>query len=207
VTAMKQHELFSTVHALALEGLSYEPRFIEESEEHELLGHIAQLELREAQYKAYQAKRRIVSYGGHYDFDRHELTPSGSVPEFLYPLRARVARWAGLPAESFAHALISEYRPGTQLGWHRDVPEFECIGGVSLLGPCRMRFKTYPSGRSQRMFELELAPRSAYLLQGAARWEWQHSVAPTPALRYSITFRTRRAATSATADARRGDPA
>ena len=43
------------------------------------------------------------------------------------------------------------------------------------------------------VLSLELAPRSAYLLRAEARWGWQHSVAPTPALRYSITFRTRRA--------------
>ena len=41
-----------------------------------------------------------------------------------------------------------------------------------------------------------LAPRSAYVLQGIARWGWQHSIAPTPALRYSVTFRTRRTSRS-----------
>jgi hypothetical protein len=35
-----------------------------------------------------------------------------------------------------------------------------------------------------------VAPRSIYLLRGAARWGWQHSVAPTKVLRYSITLRT-----------------
>ena len=40
--------------------------------------------------------------------------------------------------------------------------------------------------------EAQYKPRSAYLLTGTARWGWQHSIAPTPALRYSITFRTRR---------------
>jgi hypothetical protein len=34
-----------------------------------------------------------------------------------------------------------------------------------------------------------LQPRSAYLLRDAARWEWQHSVPPVDALRYSVTFR------------------
>jgi len=39
------------------------------------------------------------------------------------------------------------------------------------------------------VLSLELAPRSAYQLRAEARWGWQHGVAPTPALRYSITFR------------------
>jgi alkylated DNA repair dioxygenase AlkB len=41
---------------------------------------------------------------------------------------------------------------------------------------------------------LELAPRSAYRMQGAARWQWQHSISATRTLRYSITFRTLRPA-------------
>ena len=47
------------------------------------------------------------------------------------------------------------------------------------------------SRRRPTCVSLELAPRSAYVLRAEARWGWQHSVAPTPALRYSITFRTR----------------
>ena len=39
---------------------------------------------------------------------------------------------------------------------------------------------------------MPLQPRSVYLLRDAARWDWQHSIAATNALRYSITFRTAR---------------
>ncbi len=41
-------------------------------------------------------------------------------------------------------------------------------------------------------FELELAPRSGYVLAGPARTAWQHHVPPAKRLRYSITFRTLR---------------
>jgi alkylated DNA repair dioxygenase AlkB len=44
------------------------------------------------------------------------------------------------------------------------------------------------------VLSLALEPRSIYLLQGEARWGWQHSIAPTPALLWSITFRTLRQA-------------
>ena len=94
--------------------------------------------------------------------------------------------------EAFSHALINEYRPGTQLGWHRDVPEFERVVGVSLAGSCRMRFRPYPARKGARVFVLDLEPRSVYVLRDEIRWRWQHSVAPTQALRYSVTFRTRR---------------
>ena len=133
-----------------------------------------------------------MSYGASYDFSSNELLPAGPIPSFLHPLRERVAHWVEKPADQFAHALIAEYKPGTQLGWHRDVPEFELVVGVSLAGPCRMRLRRYPpkKGRNVEFLVLELEPRSAYVMRGEARWGWQHSIPPTKNLRYSITFRT-----------------
>jgi alkylated DNA repair dioxygenase AlkB len=172
--------------------VEYELDFLSHEEEAQLLAGIATLELREARYKEYTAKRRVASFGAGYDFDANELTPAPTLAPFLLPLRARVATWAKLPAEEFGYALVSEYRPGTTLGWHRDVPQFEVVAGVSLAASATMRFRPYPPRKGARIFTLELAPRSAYILRGEARWGWQHSIAPTPALRYSITFRTMR---------------
>jgi len=36
-------------------------------------------------------------------------------------------------------------------------------------------------------------PRSAYLMRGPSRTEWEHSIPAVDELRYSITFRTLRA--------------
>jgi alkylated DNA repair dioxygenase AlkB len=57
-----------------------------------------------------------------------------------------------------------------------------------------MRFRRYPhvTGSRAPTIDAELAPRSIYVLRGAARWDWQHAIAPTAELRYSITFRTLR---------------
>jgi alkylated DNA repair dioxygenase AlkB len=55
-----------------------------------------------------------------------------------------------------------------------------------------MRWRRYPPRPGQPVLRLLVAPRSLYLITGEARWGWQHSVAPTHALRYSITFRTLR---------------
>jgi alkylated DNA repair dioxygenase AlkB len=85
---------------------------------------------------------------------------------------------------------VAEYRPGTPLGWHRDAPQFGIVIGVSLGAACRMRFRRYPPRPREPAFSLVLEPRSAYLLLDEARWGWQHGIPPTPALRYSITFRT-----------------
>jgi len=172
----------------------YEEGFLSSSEEAELLAQIARLPLEEAQYKHYTARRRIVAFGSRYDFGSNELNPASPVPEFLLPLRERVAAKTGMTAERFADALITEYRPGTSLGWHRDVPQFEVVVGVSLASACRMRFRRYPHRKqsTEKPLEIVLEPRSIYLMQAESRWGWQHSVPPTPGLRYSITFRTRR---------------
>lgn len=189
---VRQSDLFAGIPASLIEGLSYEAEFLTPAEEESLLGAIQPLPFHEARYKAYQARRRVVSYGGSYDFDANELLPAEPIPEFLYPLRERIAQWASRAPEDFAHALIAEYRPGTPLGWHRDVPDFESIVGVSLLGIARMRFRRYYPEARRRALTLDLAPRSIYKLEGQARWEWQHSIVATASLRYSITFRTRR---------------
>jgi alkylated DNA repair dioxygenase AlkB len=188
---VKQNDLFSEDRLP--EGLRYEPDFLTAGEEGGLLETLARLPLREAQYKEYTAKRRIVSFGASYDFSSNELRPAGPLPEFLAPLRDRVATWMGVAAGELADALIAEYRPGTQLGWHRDVPDFEFIAGVSLGAACRMRLRPYPPPKARRSetLALELEPRSAYSMTGVARWGWQHAISPTKALRYSITFRTR----------------
>jgi alkylated DNA repair dioxygenase AlkB len=188
---MQQSELFASQPLP--EGLQYRPEFISAEEESLLIGTIRALPLREAQYKQFTAKRRIVSYGAQYDFSSQELLPAGPVPQFLDFLRARLAAWLEVPVGAFNDALIAEYRPGTQLGWHRDVPDFEAIAGVSLGGACRMRLRPYPPAKSRRSaaLALELEPRSAYSMTGLARWGWQHAISPTRGLRYSITFRTR----------------
>jgi alkylated DNA repair dioxygenase AlkB len=176
------------------EGMRYAPNFVSEAEEIELLEAVAGLPLRQAQYKAYTANRRIASFGSGYDFDSNVLTPAPPLPAFLLPLRDKVAGWLDIPAEEFAHALVTEYRPGTALGWHRDVPQFGVVAGISLAGWCRMRLRPYAARNITRadVIALELAPRSAYSLQADARWGLQHSISPTKALRYSITFRTLR---------------
>jgi alkylated DNA repair dioxygenase AlkB len=176
----------------AIPGLRYQPHFLTTAEELALLGVIRGFALKEAQYRQWQANRRIVSFGGEYDFSANELLPAQPIPPSLFELRAQAAAWCGIDSLKFTHALIAEYQPRTQLGWHRDVPNFEAVVGISLAGSARMRFRPHrPRGATRRAaFALDLAPRSIYTLQGIARWQWQHAVSPTKALRYSITFRT-----------------
>jgi alkylated DNA repair dioxygenase AlkB len=176
------------------DGFLYREDFISAADEAVLIEQLAKLPLEESRYRQWTAKRRTVSFGGHYDFTHHQLHPAEPIPGFLHPLRARLAQWAGVDAEEFTHSSIAEYRPGTQLGWHRDVPDFELVVGASLHGVARMRFRPYPPDRgwARSAFAVDLQPRSGYIIRDAARWHWQHAISPTKELRYSVTFRTLR---------------
>ncbi|KQW43293.1 MULTISPECIES: alpha-ketoglutarate-dependent dioxygenase AlkB [unclassified Roseateles] len=194
---MQQESLFADLApspGALPEGLVYEPEFLSREEEDGLIEVVRQLPLQEAKYKEYTARRRVVSYGGKFDYDSNELLPSAELDEALLPLRARVAVWAGVEPEELVHALVAEYSPGTPLGWHRDVPDFESIFGVSLGSDALLRFRPYPPDqpRKEDVIKLSVMPRSIYAMRGAARWDWQHSVAPVHELRWSITFRTPR---------------
>ncbi len=174
----RQDELFAA--AALPEGFAYIENFLREPEEARLLEALGTLPFEEARYREYTARRRIVTW-------------EPTLPEFLLPLRERVAAWMELDAAELRHALVNEFRPGTPLGWHRDAPNYGRVAGVSLGGWARMRLRRYPPAKDKPLV-LELAPRSAYQMQGAARWQWQHSISPTRSLRYSITFRTLRQA-------------
>jgi alkylated DNA repair dioxygenase AlkB len=189
-----QADLFGAPRPALPEGMRYEEEFLSPREEAALVARLGQLPLARMKYQQYEALRRVVSYGGQYDFSRKQLNASEPIPDWLDPLRGRAAAWIGTDPSQFTQVLIAEYQPGTPLGWHRDVPDFEDIVGVSLLDEAVMRFRPYPPdpARKSETIKLTLPPRSIYLLRGTARWGWQHSVAPTKALRYSITFRTAR---------------
>ena len=189
---MNQSTLFSGNAPAFAPGYAYESGFLSEEEEADLIREIDRLPFAPARYKQFLAKRRIVSYGGSYDFSAQRLEAGKPIAGFLHALRARTAAWSGCAPEDFTHALVTEYPPGAELGWHRDVPDFGFVVGISLLNACRMRFRRYPPKPREKSIAVELEPRSIYRLQGAARWQWQHSVPPVPALRYSITFRTLR---------------
>jgi alkylated DNA repair dioxygenase AlkB len=177
------------------EGLLYQSDFLSDKEESSLLRLFERLPLAEARYKSFVARRRVLSFGGTFEYETNQLGPASPLIEELWPLREKVAQWAGLVPENLAHALIAHYPPGAPLGWHRDVPDFEEVFGVSL-GTCAvLRFRPYPPARPQArdIKRLVAEPRSIYAMRGPARWSWQHSVAPVEASRYAITFRTFRA--------------
>ncbi len=178
-------------------GLVYRPDFITEEEEELLLEFISQQQLRHAKggdEGQYESKRRYKHFGWGWSERKNELVPGPPLPRFLQRFSHRIEKWLSLPRDHVVEALINEYTPGTALGWHRDNEPFEHIIGISLNGWARMRFRPlswYQTKDSAQILNVELEPRSAYIMQKEVRWQWQHSVATTRTLRYSITFRTK----------------
>ena len=172
------------------EGLTYVAEFITADEERQLVGELEALEFRSVEMRGQVARRTVRHFGLDYAYETGELEPTDPLPEWMSWLRDRCAALIEREPYDLAQILVSRYPDGAGIGWHRDAPMFGSrIAGVSLLAPCRMRFQRTVGG-VRSVAALELAPRSAYLLAGKARWSWQHSIPPTKALRYSVTFRT-----------------
>ena len=174
------------------EGLVYRAEIVSREDESALLDEIERLEFHDIRMHGVVAKRTARHFGLDYDYERRGvLTDVDPIPDWLLGVRQAGAELAGVRPEDFVEGLVQRYPEGAQIGWHRDAPMFGTVVGVSLLASCRMRFRR-DAGGERRPFELELEPRSGYVLAGPARTAWQHHVPPTKALRYSITFRTLR---------------
>jgi hypothetical protein len=188
-----QPSLFDTATP---DGFRYHEGLISVAEERELAGEIGRVEFGPFVMRGVEARRRVAFFGASYG--REGAPP---MPGFLLALREKVATWAEVSSEDFGMALINEYRPGSPIGWHRDAPQYDVVAGVSLLAPCRMKFRPYvrpselarASGpRRSATHEILLEPRSVYVMRGDARYAFEHHIPPVSTLRYSITFRTRR---------------
>ena len=173
------------------EGFRYQPELITPAQEAALVSRFAELPFKPFEFQGFLGKRRVTSFGWRYDFNEQAMQRAAPLPDWLAEVRDLAADFAGLAPERLAHAMVTEYEPGAPIGWHRDRPQFEDVIGISLLSPCTFRFRR-KKGTGWERASITAEPRSVYLLRGPARTEWQHSIPPVEALRYSITFRTLR---------------
>ena len=171
------------------DGFRYAPDLIDAAAEARLVAGFADLPFKEFEFHGFLGKRRVVSFGTRYDFNDGTLRKAAPMPALLESLRERAAAFAGLAPERLQHALVTEYRPGTTIGWHRDRPHYDDVIGVSLVSPCTFRMRRRRGSGFERA-SLRLDPRSVYLLRGPSRNEWEHSIPAVDALRYSVTFRS-----------------
>jgi alkylated DNA repair protein (DNA oxidative demethylase) len=172
------------------EGFRYQEEFLSEEEERALVAVFEEAEFSEVRMHGHVARRTVLHFGYRYDYEGWKLVPADPVPPSVEWLRQRAAALVEVTPDELAETLVTRYPPGAGIGWHRDAPLFgPQVVGVSLLAPCSLRFQRRV-GETRRVWRQELAPRSVYVLSGAARWSWQHSIPPTKGLRYSVTFRT-----------------
>jgi alkylated DNA repair dioxygenase AlkB len=170
-------------------GFRYQDDIISEEKHAALVDSLALLDLKPFEFHGHVGNRRVVSFGLKYNFSRRSVEQAGVIPEFLANLLPIVAEYSGKSSSDFAQVGVNEYRPNAGIGWHKDKPEFGIIAGLSLSAAATMRFrKATPNGWDRKSHLVR--PRSIYILDGAARTEWEHSIPPVDELRYSITFRT-----------------
>jgi len=186
--AAEQNDLFAPEPAWPA-GFAYQADLIAPADEAALLRDLEALPFQPFDFRGFLAKRHVAWFGWRYDYAGGQLRDSEPIPPFLLPLRTHAAAFAGVEPESLQQVLINQYAPGAGIGWHRDKPMFGDVIAGSLAAPCTLRLRR-KQGNGWERASVHVQPRSAYLLRGEARWDWQHSIPPVNELRYSVTFRT-----------------
>ena len=170
------------------EGLRYAADFVSPAIEQELILGIQTLPLQPFQFGEFEGKRRVASFGFRYDYALRQLKRAEPIPAWLAEIVANVETFGG-PATRIQQVLCTEYGVGVGIGWHRDKPHFDEIFGLSLGSACKFRFRKR-SGTTWNRFKIDAEPRSIYMMTGASRQIWEHSIPAVETPRYSITFRT-----------------
>ena len=184
----EQFSLFREV-APGPAGFAYQADLLDAQEERDLVRYLDGLAFAPFEFHGFVGKRRTISFGWRYIFDGSGLQRAEPIPSFLEAVRHKAAKFANRDPAAFEHILVTEYAPGAGIGWHKDRSVFDDTVGVSLLSPCRLRFRRQDAAGWDRR-SVDVQPRSAYLLRGPARTVWEHSIPAVDALRYSITLRT-----------------
>ena len=182
-------QLFTNAPPDPPQGLILREDTISHEEEQELLERFDDLRWDPIVIRGQTARRTAHHFGLTYDYQSRAARAGESIPAWLAPARRAAAALAGIEPDELMQVLVQRYPPGSAIGWHRDSPAFGIVAGISVRGTARLRFR-HGEVRNWETWETELLPRSGYVLSGAARWSWQHSIAPARELRYSITFRT-----------------
>jgi alkylated DNA repair dioxygenase AlkB len=183
----EQFALFETPAALP-DGLRYAVDFVSPEIEQQLVSAIRGLPLEPFQFGQFEGRRRVASFGFRYDYALRQLQRSETIPAWLDEIATKIEAFGGLDTR-IQQVLCTEYDVGVGIGWHRDKPHFDGIFGLSLGSACKLRFRKL-AGKSWDRFTLDADPRSLYMMSGASRHIWEHSIPAVASPRYSITFRT-----------------
>jgi alkylated DNA repair dioxygenase AlkB len=167
---MKENSFES--EAKEIPGLAYIPDYINLDEQNQLLNAIDQQEW------STKLKRRVQHYGYRYDYKNGSLASSkylGSLPDWAQSIASRLYD-EGLTPKLFDQVIINEYEPGQGITNHIDcIPCFgNTIISLSLGSSCVMDFT---HSQTKEKASLLLYPGSLVVMQGAARYDWEHGIA------------------------------
>jgi alkylated DNA repair dioxygenase AlkB len=175
------------------EGFRYRPELISWAEENTLITHVRELPFRDFEFHGYTGKRRVVSFGWHYDFSARQLQKADDIPNYLLALRAVSASFASMEPEALQHVLVTEYGPSAGIGWHRDKAVFGEVVGVSLLS---VRVPHEAKGKREEVGACELDRQAALRLPlerpCAIQMGAQHPADGCPAIFNYLPQRARR---------------
>jgi alkylated DNA repair dioxygenase AlkB len=171
-------------------GFKYIDSFLSPDEEKELYEQIRSLPFHTFNFHGFQAKRKVVSFGYDYNFDKKALIKGKEIPSEFKAFIRKVANQIHLHGKEFAEILVTEYPVGSVINWHRDAFPFDLIAGVSLLSDCIFRLRPYDKLNGDKIISFPVTRGSLYIMEGESRYHWQHSIAPVKKIRYSITLRT-----------------
>ena len=196
VSTLPQADLFENAPRTAISGLNYLHEYIDMTTERALIEQI------DRQPWFTDLKRRVQHYGYKYNYKAQAVTSElqlGPIPDWLGGLCKRLYE-EGVFSERPDQVIINEYLPGQGITPHIDcVPCFgETIASLSLGSPCVMEFSQPEAKRKEPVL---LEPRSLVVLEGNARYRWQHSIPQrktdiysgqrfSRGRRISLTFRT-----------------
>jgi DNA oxidative demethylase len=170
-------------------GFKYAEELIDKEAEDALLEYLASLDLQPVTIRGNTSKRTTAHFGLRYDYGSRRLREAEPLPAQFEILIRRSEAFAGLASGEIIEALVNRYPQGASVGWHNDAPVYTTIVGISLGSPCTIQFRTKATDE-RRVFEQLLMPRSAYVMEDAARDDWQHRIPPTESERYSVTLRS-----------------
>jgi len=184
-------------------GFLYVPDLISTAEERALFSWFAESAAwKQVTFRGQTARRRAMSFGARYLTQGRRLEPAPPLPPELVGYRDRMVEaacaglgrglvLAGQTPAAFALCTALHYPPGAAIGWHADNRAFgPTVLSLSLGASARLQLRrTDDADAHDPLFEIELAPRSVFVLAGEARSSWQHRICPLRAERYSLTVR------------------
>jgi hypothetical protein len=92
-----------------LDGLFQASAIVTPGEEQMLIASIDAVELSPFRFHGWLGKRLTVSYGWNYDFEDASFTPGEAIPDWLLPVRAKAAEFAGLDPVELVQSLLIRY--------------------------------------------------------------------------------------------------